>query len=68
MNRTKDTEEIGRKNVVLYVAVASDGKTIMGSGKTPDAAKNDAEERGYYGKTSISMAEAEIVTIREVVI
>jgi len=59
-------KEVRRKNMLLYVAVASDGKTVMGSGKTPTAAKSEAEDRGYYGKTSISMAAAEIVTTREV--
>lgn len=61
----KNTEEIGRKNVLLYVAVASDGKTIMVSGKTPTTAKGEAEDRGYYGKTTISLVDAEIITHRQ---
>jgi len=52
--------------MLLYVAIASDGKTIIGSGETANSARDDAENRGYYGKISISIADAEIVTTREV--
>ncbi|OGI91582.1 hypothetical protein A2933_02640 [Candidatus Nomurabacteria bacterium RIFCSPLOWO2_01_FULL_46_18] len=58
-------EEISRKEVLLYVAIASDGKTVIGSGKTPHAAKSEAEDRGYFGKTSISLMNAEIITHRQ---
>ncbi len=58
--------EVRRKSVLLYVAIASDGKTIMGSGTTPSSAKKDAESLGYYGKTTISITEAEIITYKKI--